>query len=122
MRSARAAGRHRILGTRAWRSPRGPRSPYGQIVERALDLGVRGPGFRRWTRRSHETSASSRTFDHGKTTLSDRLLQETHTVSDRMLTAQYLDSMDLEKGARHHDQVPPVTMIYEGQGRPELQS
>ncbi len=33
--------------------------------------------------------------DHGKTTLSDRLLQSTKTVSDRVMTAQHLDSMDL---------------------------
>ncbi len=32
--------------------------------------------------------------DHGKTTLSDRLLEYTNTVSKRMLTAQHLDSMD----------------------------
>ncbi|HKB89691.1 MAG TPA: GTP-binding protein, partial [Opitutaceae bacterium] len=31
--------------------------------------------------------------DHGKTTLSDRLLEYTNTVSKRMLTAQHLDSM-----------------------------
>ena len=35
--------------------------------------------------------------DHGKTTLSDRLLEYTNTVSQRVLTAQHLDSMDLEK-------------------------
>jgi GTP-binding protein LepA len=36
-------------------------------------------------------------IDHGKTTLSDRLLELTHTVELRQMSAQMLDSMDLEK-------------------------
>jgi GTP-binding protein LepA len=51
-------------------------------------------------------------IDHGKSTLADRFIEQAHLVEDRLMKAQILDSMDIERERGITIKSQAVTLLY----------